>query len=599
MTTLHQLAALLGVATRYRDGLGNLVDVADDTLVRVCAALGAPMSGIDDANTALKAVTQSASRPPAVLVAWDGVLPSPGDGQAPATALLHLESGETIAWSDAAANAPPRGHLPFGYHRLTLADEGATSDRLVISAPRQAWHRDGARHGWGVATHLAALRSRRSRAIGDLSDLETLGRWIGSRGGDLITVLPLLPTFNDGNPEPSPYAPVSRLFWSELILDIGNGAPHDAPPTALDVTRASAEVRAALAAWPAPDPASLDAELVRYARFRGAQLRLGRNWRDWPRAARDGVLDDDMIDPDEERFHLVAQLEARRQLAAVRSRLGSAGVRLGLDLAVGAHPDGYDAWSRQHMLAEGMSVGAPPDPGFPSGQDWGFPPLLPEASRHGAHDYFIAALRHQASQADVLRIDHVMALSRLYWIPHGMGLHEGTYVSYPADDFLAIVALESHRNRCEIVGENLGTVSPEVAEALDRHRIWGMYLAIYQFDDGEAVTPPADDEVALIGSHDTPTFAGWLAGIDVAERVEHGLLDGELAATTMTRRAQAADALAAHLGGDTGDRDELLALLLEWLGRSPSPLVIAWLEDLWLEQRGVNLPGTPSSARPN
>jgi len=266
---------------------------------------------------------------------------------------------------------------------------------------------------------------------------------------------------------------------------------------------------------------------------------------------------------------------------------------------VGVHPDGYDPWSRQELFCDGMSVGAPPDQGFPSGQDWGFTPVLPAASRREGHRYVAASIAHQASLAGVLRIDHIMAWTRLYWIPHGFGLHEGTYVSYPADELFAVLSLESSLHRCEVVGENLGTVPPEIGEALSRHRIWGMYLAEFQASAGPAVEPPTRDVMALVGTHDTPTFAGWLDGNDIAERVRYHLLSEAAVPEVRAERAQAAEWLAARLGQRVDQPREFLAALLAWLGGSESPLVVPWLEDLWLEEIGVNLPGTRSSVRPN
>jgi 4-alpha-glucanotransferase len=469
----------------------------------------------------------------------------------------------------------------------------------VIAAPLEAWRRPGSHQSWGVGTHLAALRSARSRSLGDLRDLESLCRWVAERGGDLVTVLPLAPTFNTQGPEPSPYSPVSRLFWSELILDLGEAHRPAAAPAHLDVTRGNAEVRAALAGHPVLPPSQLDEELVHYARFRGAQARLGRNWRDWPPAARAGTLTPDQVDPEEERFHLVAQTLARRQLHDLRQRLDHDGFRLGLDLAVGGHPDGYDPWSRQNLFGDGMSVGAPPDRGFPSGQDWGFSPVLPGASRREGHRYLAASIAHQAGLASVLRVDHIMAWTRLYWIPHGFGLHDGTYVSYPAEELFAVLTLESNRHRCEVVGENLGNVPREIFEALPRHRIWGMYLAMFQASDGPDVSPPTEADMALIGSHDTPTFAGWLKGNDIADRVRYGLLAQPGVPAVAEERKRAIGWLAAHLGSTEEDPRAFLIALLEWLGRSNSPLVVPWLEDLWFEEVGVNLPGTPSTARPN
>lgn len=582
LRALRSLAKAMGVHTRYTDGLGKRVVVAPETLLRVCAALGAQLEKPHQAHDALRAyrATKGKELVPPVIVAWDGILP-------PMTpdAIRH--------------QLPNPGPVPPGYHRVTVDAAGKPEDCTVISAPVQAWRRPGSHRSWGVGTHLAALRSTRSRSLGDLKDLAAVCRWVRERGGDLVTALPLLPTFNTAPPEPSPYSPVSRLFWSELILDLGEAHQPAAIGELLDVTVGNAEVRAALAGQEATAASQQDEELVRYARFRGAQARLGRNWRDWPAEARAGTLLPTQVDPEEAGFHLVAQTLLRQQLHDMREHLDQDGVRLGLDLAVGVHPDGYDPWSRQALFGDGMSVGAPPDLGFPSGQDWGFTPVLPGASRREGHRYLAASIAHQAGLAGVLRVDHIMALTRLYWIPHGMGLHEGTYVSYPADELFAILVLESNLHRCEVVGENLGTVPPEIDKALPQHRIWGMYLAMFQASAGPHIAPPTASDMALVGTHDTPTFAGWLAGNDIVERVRYRLLAESAVHAVGKERERAAHWLAAQLKVRAEDLLTFLAALLEWLGRSESPLVVPWLEDFWLEDRAVNLPGTPSSVRPN
>jgi 4-alpha-glucanotransferase len=599
---LRSLARAMGVHTRYIDGLGKRVTVAPETLVRVCAALGALVARPRDAAQALKAhraSTRGGPVPP-VVVAWDGALsPIAVAIRGPIHAQLRLADGEVVPLKVVGGELRALHPLPLGYHRLTVETSGASETCTVIAAPVQSWHRPGSHRSWGVGTQLAALRTARSRSVGDLRDLESLCRWVGERGGDLVTVLPLYPTFNAGPPEPSPYSPVSRLFWSELMLDLGEAHRPTPAPATLDVTRADAEVRAALADLPVPDPSRLDEELRRYARFRGAQARIGRNWRAWPAQARAGAPAPDQVDAAEERFHLVAQTMARSQLHDLRERLERDGFRLGLDLAVGVHPDGYDPWSRQQIFADGMSVGAPPDRGFPSGQDWGFSPVLPEASRREGHGYLSASIAHQMELAGVLRVDHIMAWTRLYWIPHGFGLHEGTYVSYPADELFAILALESHRHRCEVVGENLGTVPPEIDEALPRHRIWGMYVAQFQAADDPRVAAPAASDMALVNTHDTPTFAGWIGATDVDERARYRLLAQDAVAKVRADRATAVRRLAEHLHRNSAEPGALFAELLDWLGRSESPLVVPWLEDFWLEDRGVNLPGTRSSERPN
>jgi len=607
LRALTSLAQAMGVYTVYTDGLGQPVTVAPETLVSVCASLGASVAGPADAADALRSLEAAggAGRLQPVLVAWDGALPRVSistDG--PARAELLLESGDVFPL-EIGGGGPNANELratdpvPFGYHRLTVEASGTTETCTVISSPVRAWRRPGAHRSWGVGAQLAALRSARSRSFGDLRDLESTCRWVGERGGDLVMVLPLLPTFNTEPVEPSPYSPVSRLFWSELILDLGDAHRPSDSPTTLDVIQADVEVRAALGGLPVPDESLLDEELVRYARFRGAQARLGRNWRDWPSEARAGTLGPEHVDADEERFHLVAQTLARRQLGDLRHDLEEDGIRLGLDLAVGVHPDGYDTWSRQALFAPGMSVGAPPDEGFPSGQDWGFPPVLPAASRREGHRYLAATIAHQAAASGVLRVDHVMAWTRLFWIPHGFEVHQGTYVSYPHEELFAILALESQRNRCEVAGENLGTVPPQIDEALPRHRIWGMYLAQFQASKDPNLGPPTAADMALVGTHDTPTFAGWLTGVDIDERVRCGLLPEEGVLSVRAERSYATERLAELLDQSADEPHAFLAELLEWLGKSESPLVVPWLEDLWLEDQGVNVPGTRSSERPN
>ncbi|MEK9499494.1 4-alpha-glucanotransferase [Gaopeijia maritima] len=603
-TALDRLADLLGVARSYVDGLGRTVQVPPETLSAICRSMGMPMEGPGDAPAALahlRAERAAGPRIPSVIVAWEGVLPRfPLRTLAPVRAWIECDDGPRVPLELLAGTLALRAvRLPIGRHTLHVTVGDTEARAPVLSAPRLGWRPARSRRRWGVATHVAALRSRRSGAIGDLDDLETVARVVARHGGDIVTALPLLPTFNTPPAEPSPYSPVSRLFWSELVIGGGPRAaamPH--PVDRLDVTRADAEIRARLAAEPEPESSQLSPELERYARFRGAQVTLGRDWRQWPTEARSGTLRDDQIDADEARFHRVAQHHAAARTDRLRSAFDHLGVALGLDLAVGVHPDGYDPWSRQHLFASGMSVGAPPDPGFPSGQDWGFAPILPEASRLEGHRYLARTIAHQAALAGVLRIDHIMALSRLYWVPHGIDLHRGTYVRYPLDELLAVLVLESHRHGCELVGENLGTVPREIDEALPRHGIKGMRLALFEAGAPEPA-PPTGDEVAMIDTHDTPTFAGWLEGRDIDARVESKLLAAEDAPAEREARAEAVGRLAGAVGADPDDPGDFLDRVLDWLARSDSPMLIAWLEDLWDEPEQVNLPGTASSVRPN
>lgn len=610
-TPLEVLADRLGVARRYHDGLGRLVEVSDDTLLAVCRALGAPVAEAADAPTALAHLDDEAARSgprlPPLLVAWDGVFPAlPLSSLAPVRAHIECEEGGAPIPLDVLAGTLTLGgqRLPIGRHTLHLTVRGQTTTTPVISVPTRGWQPPRRHRRWGVAAHLLALRSRDSGAVGDLDGLVEVARTVAAHGGDVVSTLPLLPTFNTPPAEPSPYSPVSRLFWSELLLSApeGRSASFGVRVDRLDVTRADAEVRALLAgANDDLDAEAVAPELARYARFRGAQRRLGRDWRAWPARARGGDLGADDVDADEARFHRVAQHRLAARMRALPETLAGMGIALGLDFAVGVHPEGYDPWSRPHLFAAGVSVGAPPDPGFPSGQDWGIQPLLPEASRREAHRYLAAAIAHQAAPAGVLRIDHIMSFRRLYWIPHGFERHQGTYVRYPLEELLAVLLLESHRHRCELVGENLGTVPPEIDEALPRHGIHGMKLALFEAAAPEPA-PPGATEVAMIGTHDTATFVGWLEGRDIEARVEAGLLDAAEAPAEEAARREAIGRLATAVGAGpdaAGDPDAFLDRVIAWLGGSESPLVIVWLEELWGEADQVNLPGTSSAERPN
>jgi 4-alpha-glucanotransferase len=566
---VRELAGLLGVATTYRDGLGRRVDVATETLLRVCAALDDGVERPVGAVEAVERIRHIRARElvPPVLVAWDGRLEpvEVRDTSGGLDAEVVLDDGSSITLSGNPLRVADR--LPWGYHRLDVSTGATSASATIVSAPLESWRRFETT-SWGVAAHLGALRSARSRAVGDLVDLRTLCAWVGDRGGDLVTLLPLLPAFNDPPVEPSPYSPVSRLFWNELVLDLGDGHQPATIGAALRIEDADREVRTALASAEVTMPTP-DDELARYAAFRGAQRRLGRRWRTWPDQQRRGHLTDADVDPDEARHHLMAQFAVRNQLEDL-ARDGDIGVQLGLDLAVGVHPDGYDTWSRPELFAKGVIVGAPPDAGFPSGQSWGFPPVLPHRSRLEGHAYVAASIAHQASVAGVLRIDHIMAMSRLYWIPEGSDQAEGTYVEYPTEELFAVLCLESHRNRCEIIGENLGTVPPVIEETMPRHGIRGIYLAEFAATSEGPMTPPTADEMATIGTHDTPLLVGWLTGADIDERVR--LVDVV---------------------------EELMTSLLRWLGESDSPLVSIWFEDLWLESEPVNIPGSTSTDRPN
>lgn len=397
---------------------------------------------------------------------WDGV--TPPDGR------IILEEGGV--WNR-------RDPLPHGYHTL----DGET---LLIHAPRKAHPLSPGQ--WGAFVPLHAVRENAT-----VADLRAYYDWIRELGGDFVATLPLLASFDA---EPSPYSPVSRLYWNERYRIDEPFAPGD------DFEKFAKQARD-------------------YAEFRG-----------------------------DAGHHLRAQYQMSKQMRALASS-----ARLYLDFPLGVHRNGYDVHRYPHCFVEGVSVGAPPDSFFPKGQNWGFPPLDPEGIRKDRYEYFRAAIRHHVSHASVLRLDHVMGLHRVYWIPEGKDATEGHYVHYRSEELYAIVILESVRHRCAIVGEDLGTVPKYVPAAMQRHGLRRMFVVQYEAADRKSPLPePPRECVAYVNTHDMPPFASWWK--------------------------------------DTATRDDALQSILLFLAESQAEIVLVNLEDLWGETEPQNVPGQPEKS---
>ena len=305
-------------------------------------------------------------------------------------------------------------------------------------------------------------------------------------------------------------------------------------------------------------------------------------------------------------YHIFVQEIAERQLVAA-----SADADLGLyfDFAVGFHPDGAEAWANQDAYVAGTRIGAPPDPFSPAGQDWGMPPAHPDAMRRDGYAPWVTALRANMRHARALRIDHAMALQRLYWIPPGAPASEGAYVRYPFDDLLGIVALESQRARCLVIGEDLGTVPEGFRERLGEAGVLSYRVLLFEQEAGGAFRSPKEYPrlaAATASTHDLPTVLGWCEGSDIELRASLGLIDaGEAEREREQRRAhrmRLARALAEQkllpdgeeellaLAGNEPDR--LIAAVELYLARTPSALLLVNLGDLLAESEQHNLPGT-------
>ena len=490
MPALRQLAALYGVQTAYYDTMHRRQQTELDTLLVTLRLLGAQVSTYGDVPAALRArrqaLWQRGVEP--VVVAWD-TQPARLTLRLPASRAtgvlawrLQTEAGEEYRWDDDLDHRPTRraatvegtayltkrlplpGELPLGYHRLTLDTAEQRFEILLIVAPQRAYtFPDDATHReWGAFLPAYALHSERSWGSGDFSDLEALVAWLAELGGGVIATLPLLSAFLDAPFDRSTYAPASRLFWNEFYIDVTR-APGLEACAAAQALLGSAEIRTALADlqqapfvdyrrqmalkrrvlealahWFFSTAVAQQADFQHfvtthpavedYARFRAAGERQRLPWPAWPVPLRDGVLSPADYDEAARRYHLYVQWVAHTQLTTFAERSRSAGVKLYLDLPLGVHADSYDVWRERDIFVRDAATGAPPDMFFTKGQNWGFPPLHPDALRQQGYRYVIAYLRHQLQHIGLLRIDHVMGLHRLFWIPQGMEARQGVYV---------------------------------------------------------------------------------------------------------------------------------------------------------------------------
>ncbi|HEV7515004.1 MAG TPA: 4-alpha-glucanotransferase, partial [Thermoanaerobaculia bacterium] len=651
---LQELAHLYGIETAYQDAMGQRREAAPEALLAILAALDAPVEGMVDVGEALGARREEFAERllEPVVVAWEGgplaldLRLGREDGSSLACH-VDLEDGGRRGWAFEPAALPLAAdgsrrltlpeRLPPGYHQIRLATARRAAEAMVISAPRRAFGAEG-EPIWGVFLPLYALHTRRSWGAGDLSDLETLSRWTSSLGGGVVATLPLLAAFLDEPCEPSPYAPASRLFWNELYLD-PRSLPELAESPAAQRLVESPEFRReieGLRARPLVDYRELmfakrrvfeemahrffsrpsrrreeldrfvldNPEVETYAAFRAVGDRRGEAWPRWPERLREGSLAPADYEEEDRRYHLWVQWATAEQMRSLALEARRQGPGLYLDLPLGVGGASFDVWREQAIFARGASAGAPPDAFFTKGQSWGFPPLSPERLREHGYGYLVASLRHHLEHAGILRIDHVMQLHRLFWIPEGMGARDGVYVRYPAEELYAILSLESHRHRAVIVGENLGTVPPEVSEGMDRHGILGMYVVQYELqpgNEGHLREPPAAS-VASLNTHDMPTFRAFWEGRDADVLASLGFYDAEETRNEKERRRALRQGLASLLPPAQRSEEEtekaVLHDRLAWLARSPARMVLVNLEDLWQESEPQNVPGTHTE-RPN
>ncbi|WP_119681141.1 malto-oligosyltrehalose trehalohydrolase [Indioceanicola profundi] len=553
-----------------------------------------------------------------------------------------------------ALTLPP--DLPWGYHRLEL-DSGASTTLIV--APKACWLPPTIEQGgklWGVSAQLYLLRSASNWGIGDFTDLRTLVERTAERGADVIGLNPLHVMFPDNPAHASPYSPASRLLLNILNIDV-TALPEFASCTEAQEIAGSEESRTRLESCRAAKLVNYEAvadlkmqvlgalfESCRSANperwqafqtYRGKQTEAwersclflvmrqhfaehgpGPDWHDWPEEYRD-VGSDAVQRFAREHSHktdFMAWLQwiADEQLAAAAEAAQAAGMEIGLyrDLAVGADRAGAETWVNPSAMVSDAQVGAPPDIFNPAGQNWGLPPFDPRALREEGYRGFIELVRANMRHAGGLRIDHVMSLQHLYWIPQGAEATDGAYVAYPMDDMVGILALESQRHGCLVVGEDLGTVPEGFRERMAEANILS-YRVLFFEQDGETGAFATPDDyprlaLAVVGSHDLPTLSGWWEGNDIPLKERLGLYPSkDEAEKQRTRRGRDRSQLLEAFrnekllkDGEEIDDSRLAEAAHAFLARSEAALAMVQIDDLTAESDPVNVPAT-STEHPN
>jgi 4-alpha-glucanotransferase len=658
---LTALADRLGVACAYHDWTGNFLTVDRSTVVAVLAALGVRADTEDDCAASLSELDRrhwSRALPPTIVSRtgqeasfWVHV--THGD---PAHVWVRLEDGTVRSGIRQTDNFTPPfdldgrlvgeatfvlpGDLPLGYHRVHLRSGDHEFDTPLIVTP--SWlglpARMGERRAWGLATQLYSVRSRGSWGIGDLTDLTDLAVWAGSRHqAGYVLVNPLHAAAPVAPMEPSPYLPTSRRFVNPIYLrveDIGEFAwlpkrdrVHNRRKSVQRRARKhsgidrdgiwGAKLKALNLVYRVPRSAGRQLAFEAYRQREGTALddfatwcaiaeKHGGDWRRWPKALQHPASPQVAEFADRHQgkvdFHRWLQWQLDEQLGHAQSQALRTGMPLGImhDLAVGVHPSGADAWSLQDVLARGVTAGAPPDEFNQLGQDWSQPPWRPDQLEELGYQPFreliAAILRH----AGGVRIDHVIGLFRLWWIPEGAPPTAGTYVRYNHDAMIGIVALEAHRAGAVVVGEDLGTVEPWVRDYLRDRGVLGTSILWFEMDEGTRGPLAAEHwrELCLssVTTHDLPPTPGYLNGEHVRLRGDLGLLTRPVADELADDRAQQAawmdELRRVGLLGAEADEEDVIIGLYRYLGRTRSRLLALALTDAVGERRTQNQPGT-------
>ncbi|HET9799790.1 MAG TPA: 4-alpha-glucanotransferase [Gemmatimonadaceae bacterium] len=579
------------------------------------------------------------------------------------TLTLRTEDGIAREWRGTVFGGPARTIAlelpvvpPLGYHDLTIEleaeGERRTGTQRLIVVPSRCTPPEArlqGRRAFGITANLYTVRSARNWGAGDLADLSTLAEWTAQVGGDFVGVNPLHALRNAGY-DVSPYSPITRLFRNPLYIAVENvpelkddawARERIASP---EVQGELAELRAAkmldygrVMALRGPILDSLyrtfvtherdaatprrrayaqfvereDPQLTQFATFMAISEREGPDARQWPEPLRDAngaavtALRTELADRVD--FHRWLQFEMDRQMGCVASDATRAGLALGVyqDLAVGSAPSGSDVWANPGLFAPGATVGAPPDMYSDEGQNWGLPAINPHVLRETGYDYWVRLLRAGFRHSGALRLDHALGLFRMFWVPVGAAAREGTFVRSFVNDLFGILALESVRHGALVVGEDLGTVPPEVPKVLQRWGVLGSKVLVFERDIHRGRFRPAPEyprlALATVNTHDLPPLVGWLEQRDIILRSEvgdltdpeqqRGMRDGRTSDRWALIEMLIEAGLLPESARENVRSEPLIAALHAFLRQTPSALVGLALDDLAREAEPVNIPG--------
>lgn len=650
-----RLAERVGFAVDWTDQAGKAQTVSPETLKRLLDAMGFACGSEAEARESAARLDEIARRPAPLVTARVGdaftILGEAGPAR------LTREDGEVFDMTLEPAGdgrARVRPILEPGYHRLSVGDR-ETTVAVAPSRGRSIVDAAGGRRLWGLAAQVYGLTRKGDGGIGDLGGVAALAEAAARAGADALALSPLHAGFTADPHHYGPYSPSSRLFLNPLHADPDFLFGEDRVAEAARVARA-APARARLETlplidWPNAAAAKIatlralyesfrtvelsDAEpghlardferfraeggemLERHARFEAIHAaRFLTNdaqwdWRRWPDGFRDPASREveafAQANAGDVTLHVFLQWVADRSFAAAQNVARKAGMAIGLvsDLAVGMAAGGSHAWSRTDDLLVGLSVGAPPDMFNPNGQAWGLATFSPVALKTTGFSAFLATLRACMRNAGGVRIDHAMGLQRLWVVPEGESAAEGAYLAFPVDDMLRLLALESERNDCVVVGEDLGTVPEGFRDKLAGAGVAGMRVLQFERDDAQGFFPPSRypaDALAMTTTHDLPTMAGWWSGADIDLKASIGGQQfGETAENDRETRASERSELwrafreAGVAAGEepaAAETDEPVAASIRFLAETPSRLVLLPLEDALGQAEQPNLPGT-------